>query len=213
MMIIGIWSSYICVGFWHAYTELILLIDVKTSSGKTAFNIVKRCKTKDHPDGNAAAVWEKLKNKYEPISAPALVKSEKQFRELSLKNGQDPEIWIMELEDLCVRLVTMHSSLSENQFMIHILNNLTSDYELQLAMMESRVRDIERPLTAEEIRGELSLRFEILSISKAEGEVLEEDALFGGQFKGKCRNCGQLGHKLFQCKNPQFQVEEEGSTK
>jgi hypothetical protein len=28
----------------------------------------------------------------------------------------------------------MHSSISENQFMIHILNYLTSDYKLQLAM-------------------------------------------------------------------------------
>jgi Zinc knuckle len=27
-----------------------------------------------------------------------------------------------------------------------------------------------------------------------EGEVLEEHALFTGQFKGKCRNCGQIGH-------------------
>jgi gag-polypeptide of LTR copia-type len=119
-----------------AYTELILSIDVKTSSGRTAFNIVKRCKTKDHPDGNAATAWEKLKNKYEPVSAPTLVKLEKQFRELSLKKGQDPEIWIMEFENLRVRLETMQSSISENQFMIHILNNLTSDYELQLAMME-----------------------------------------------------------------------------
>jgi hypothetical protein len=57
------------------------LIDVKTISGKTAFNIVKSCKTKGHPDGNAAAAWEKLKNKYEPVSAPTLLKLEKQFRE------------------------------------------------------------------------------------------------------------------------------------
>jgi hypothetical protein len=75
------------------------------------------------------------------------VKLEKQFRELSLKKGQDPEIWIMELEDLQVRLETMDSSISENQFMIHTLNNLTSDYDLQLAMMERRVGDIEKPLT------------------------------------------------------------------
>jgi DNA-binding cell septation regulator SpoVG len=123
------------------------------------------------------------------------VKLDEKFRELSLKT------WIMELEDLQVRLETMHSIISENQFMIHILNIVTSDYELQLAMMERRVRDIEKPLTVEEIRGELSLRFESLNISKAEGEVLEEHALFGGQFKGKRQNCGQLGHKSFQCKN------------
>jgi gag-polypeptide of LTR copia-type len=95
-----------------AFTELILSIDVKTSSGKTAFNLAKGCKTKDHPDGNADTAWERLKNKYELVSAPILVKLEKQFRDLSLKKGQDPETWITELGDLRVRLETMESSIS-----------------------------------------------------------------------------------------------------
>jgi Zinc knuckle len=88
--------------------------------------------------------------------------------------------------------------------MIHILNNFTLDYELQLAMMERRVGGIEKPLTVEEIRGELSLRYERLNMKSSnnpEGEVLEQNAFCSGQFKGKCRNCGQIGHKLFQCKN------------
>jgi hypothetical protein len=40
-----------------AFTELILSIDVKTSSRKIAFNIVKGCKGKDYPDSNAASPW------------------------------------------------------------------------------------------------------------------------------------------------------------
>jgi hypothetical protein len=40
-----------------AYTELILLIDVKASSGKVAFNIIRGYKTKDFPDGNGAIAW------------------------------------------------------------------------------------------------------------------------------------------------------------
>jgi hypothetical protein len=47
-----------------AYTELILLIAVKASSGKIAFNIIRGCKTKDYPDGNGAIDWERLKNKW-----------------------------------------------------------------------------------------------------------------------------------------------------
>ncbi len=43
------------------YTELLLCIDDQTSDGKIAFNIVKGCKSKDHPDGNAAIAWDKLK--------------------------------------------------------------------------------------------------------------------------------------------------------
>ena len=69
-------------------------------------------------------------------------------RVLSLKKGQDPEVWIAELEDLRVRLEDMGSSISENQFMIHVLNNLTSDYDLQLALMEKRVGDAEKPLNS-----------------------------------------------------------------
>jgi hypothetical protein len=75
-----------------ANTELILSIDVKTSSGKVVFNLIKGCKSKDYPDGNAAIAWERFKKKYEPIYAPSLVKLENQFRELSLKKGQDSEI-------------------------------------------------------------------------------------------------------------------------
>jgi hypothetical protein len=67
------------------YTELLLSIDVKTGFGKVAFNIVRGCKSKEYPDGNATAAWEKLRNKYEPTSAPSMVKLDKQFRTLRLK--------------------------------------------------------------------------------------------------------------------------------
>jgi hypothetical protein len=68
-----------------------------------------------------------------------MVKLEKQFRELSLKKVQDPEVWITELEDLCVKIENMGSWINENQFLIHILNNLTSNYDLQLTLIESRI--------------------------------------------------------------------------
>jgi hypothetical protein len=35
-----------------SYTELILLIDIKTSSNKVDLNIIKGCKTMDYPDCN-----------------------------------------------------------------------------------------------------------------------------------------------------------------
>jgi hypothetical protein len=80
-------------------------------------------------------------NKYEPVYVPSMVKLEEQFRELSLKKGQDPEVWITALEDLCIKLENMSSCITENQFMIHILNNITSDYDLILKLMERRVGD------------------------------------------------------------------------
>jgi hypothetical protein len=69
-------------------------------------------------------------------------------------------------------------------------------------MMERRVGDVERPLPVDEIRGKSSLRFERLnskSINNSEGAILGEQILFSGQFKGKRRNCGLIGHKSFHC--------------
>jgi hypothetical protein len=70
--------------------------------------------------------------------------------------------------------------------MIHILNDLTSDYELQLALMERRVGNDEKPLTIEEIRGELSLRYERINMkssTKKEGVGFEENAILVDSLK------------------------------
>jgi hypothetical protein len=50
-----------------AFPELILSIDVSNSNGKSAFGIVKSCKSKVFEDGNAALAWERLKKKYDPF--------------------------------------------------------------------------------------------------------------------------------------------------
>jgi RNase P subunit RPR2 len=54
----------------------------------------------------------------------------------------------------------------------------------------------------DEIREELSLRYERLSLVAEETneiELMEDKALFTTQFKGDCRNCGKMGHKAIDC--------------
>jgi hypothetical protein len=168
-----------------AYTELILSIDDKISSRKVAFKFVKGCKNKDYVDGNASMAWERLKNKFEPSSAPSLVKIEIKFRHCSLNKGQDPEICITELEDYRMKVEELESSISDNQFILHILNNMTDVYVLQLAMMEKRVTDKSNLLTIDEIWDDLSLRFERLNEKQKEeneNDNNQEKAFFGGQF-------------------------------
>jgi hypothetical protein len=120
-----------------------------------------------------------------------------------LKKGQDPEIWITELEDYRMKLDELGSIISENQFILHIHNNMTVNYDLQLEMMEKRINDKINPLTVDEIRADLNLRFERLNEKKddTDNEDNQDVAFFCGQFKGKCRNCGMMGHKSINCKN------------
>jgi hypothetical protein len=103
-----------------------------------------------------------------------------------------------------MRLEELGSSISDNQFILHILNNMTEDYDLQLAMMEKRVTDKSNPLIIDKIRDDLNLRFERLNEKQneeSENDNNQELAFFGGQFKGKCRNCGAIGHKAKDCKS------------
>jgi hypothetical protein len=90
-----------------SFMELILSIHVSSSNVKIAFGIVKSCKTKEFEGGNTLLAWEKLKRKYDPISAPSLVKTGGMFRESRLGKNEDSEIWISNLEDLHIKLETM----------------------------------------------------------------------------------------------------------
>jgi hypothetical protein len=184
-----------------AYTELVLSMDVKKASGKVAFNIVKGCKSKEYEDGNAAIAWERLRNKYQPTSAASLVKLECSFRQSVLKKKDDPDAWITQLEEMRMQLEEMGSVMSDDQFMVHVLNNLTADYELQVALLERRIGSTSNPLTVDELRVELNLKFERLNIKKDDGldEEDAEQALVFGQFKGKCHNCRKIGHKAANC--------------
>jgi hypothetical protein len=83
-----------------------------------------------------------------------------------------------------MKLDELGSSISENQFILHILNNMTANYDLQLAMMEKRINDKINPLTVDEIRADLNLIFERLNEKKDDNDNEDDQdvAFFGGQF-------------------------------
>jgi hypothetical protein len=72
-----------------------------------------------------------------------------------------------------MRLEELGSIISDNQFILHILNNMTDDYDLQLTMMEKRVTHKSNPLTIDEIRDNLNLRFKRLN--EKQNEQSEND--------------------------------------
>ena len=101
----------------------------------------------DHPNGNATKVWKFLCDKYIDNSAPSLIKIKRKFAKSRLKkNTKDPEELIMELEELCYRLEYMWSIMSDEDIIIHILNNLPSEYELQVEQMKGKITQDDNPL-------------------------------------------------------------------
>jgi gag-polypeptide of LTR copia-type len=129
------------------------------------------------------------------------------FRESRLGKNKDLEVWINNLEDLRIKLETMGSAMTDDQFIVQVLNSLTSDYELQMLLLEKQIGNKENPLSIEDLKEELNQQFERLSTSQNDN-LGEESALFTSQFKGKCRNCGKFGHKAALCKSKQVKDEK-----
>ena len=189
-----------------AYTDLILSIDGTSANGRVAFNLVRLSKTRDHEEGDARLAWSRLQNKYATKSAPSLMALKKEFTNSRLATRkEDPDVWIGNLEDLRIRIEQQGSKMEDVDLMIHILNNMPKEYEISQAKLEDRLNDDIDPLTIEEIRTELNLRFQRMNIKKVvdEDEEEEETALFAGSFKGTCHGCGKQGHKRPDCpENP-----------
>jgi hypothetical protein len=50
--------------------------------------------------------------------------------------------------------------MKDDQFMIQLLNSLTSEYELQTLLLEKSIGNKDNPLSVEELKEELKLRFQ-----------------------------------------------------
>ena len=186
----------------QGYSDLILSMDTKENAGKIAFNLVRSSKNEDYEDGNIAVAFKSLKRKYSPKTAPTLAKYHKLFYSSKLKKKADPDVFITHLEDLRLNMAEMKSKMSDDQFLLHLLNNLTEEYDPEVKDLEKRIGSTTNPLDIEEVREDLNLRYERTGKHEDTSESEEEEhALYaGGQFKGRCNKCGKYGHKAVACR-------------
>ena len=203
----------------EAFEDVILSINHTTKQGKVAFSLVKNCKTSDYPEGNCKLAWDRLVAKYAPKTAPSLLKLKKQFANNRLGDAEmHPDEWITELESLRNDMdkISLSAKMTDQDFMIHVLNNLPVEYDVVLDGMESRLMlpdgDANK-LTIEDVRDKLNNRFE--RMDERESQTKEEVAFanFTKQFKGICRNCGKYGHKAFECPDKKPEGKGQGGNK
>ena len=186
------------------YMDFILAVDTTKAGGRTVFNIIKGTKSPEYPDGNVYEAAEKLKDKFEPKTAPTMTRLSGIYQNSRLKKGKDPEAYITYLEDLRLRLDDMGWPITDDQFMVKILNSLTSEYTNQMEYLERELdKTGDEKLTIKKIRSELSLRYERITknAQKSDNGYKGETALFAGGFKGRCHNCGKYGHKSVDCRD------------
>jgi gag-polypeptide of LTR copia-type len=121
------------------YSDLVLSMDSSTAYGRVAFNIVRATRTQEYPDGNAHMAWVNLKKKYTPTTTYALSTLHKKYNMAVLKKGYDPDVFMTYLHDIRIQMADMGHTITDDQFMLHILSNLNGDYEMVQYMLDRRI--------------------------------------------------------------------------
>ena len=104
----------------EAYDDLIMLMD-----NKIAFNKVSQAKMSTLSEGCAYTAWTNLINKYKPRTVQSRAEKKLKFAQSKLEDWtKDPDEWLDSLEELKSDLELMNSGISDEDFKIHVLNNL-----------------------------------------------------------------------------------------
>ena len=184
----------------NAYNDLLLAMNESIS-----FGLVDESTSAVSPEGDAGKAWKKLMNRYESQTSASKVKIMGQLHASRLtKKTKDPEAWISELEMLRSRLKEMGTDIDDEFLILHILNNLPSEYDNVVENLEERVDSVINPLGIEDVRQKLSEKFEKMKIRKKikeDSEDEDDQALFTTKFKGRCNKCGKFGHKAKDCRS------------
>jgi len=155
-----------------AFEELVLSIDTSQPKGRVTFQSICSCRSMEYKNGNTADAWKSLSNKYAPKIAPMKLELKLKFQHMKLRDAsEDPNVWISQLEDLRARLKDMNAPILDDDFYVHILNNLPAEYEVQVSKLEERFGSTTNPLTIQDLQNKLNLKYARLkrmSVERAE---------------------------------------------
>ena len=137
----------------QAYSDLILHIDDRTATGRSAFNVVTSTKVQGtYPHGNARIAWKNLVKKYTRSTSFALSTLRKKFNSAKLKKVFDPDIYMVYLQDIRQKMTDMGHTYTDHQYMLQVLSGLTDEYETVVYFLNHRLSDVKNPLTIEHLR-------------------------------------------------------------
>ncbi len=185
----------------RAYSDLILCCT------GIPFSLVENAKTKNHPYGDAALAWKRLKEKFEEETAASKFELKKQFVMCKPLTGQDPDAWMMDLEHLRNRLSAMGTRMKDDDIIAHIIANLPEEYNELVTSLETNLESLSVKRLKERIRS-FYMRRIYSKVEKKNDFIVflvhketEKGTRHRYQFKGRCNKCGTYGHKAKYCNN------------
>ena len=103
---------------------------------------------------------------------------------------------------------SLRSEIDDTDLIIHILNNLTPEYDNVVENIENRLGEDYNKIELDEVRQTLRTKYQRSNAMRnkfetEDGEELTEDvaflAKFKKRFKGRWYVCGNIGHKGYEC--------------
>ena len=109
----------------RAYADLVQCC----ASDKVSFQKMLTSRTKDLKRGDSKLAWDYMIEMYAGIHTTDKMKLEKQFNELKMVPGTNPDIWITDLERLRQRLLECGKTIEDDEFVLNILYKISPEYE------------------------------------------------------------------------------------
>ena len=93
-----------------------------------------------------------------------MVFPKKKFKKCPVKKNQDPYEWITELEIIRTWLRLLRREIDDTNLIIHILNNLTPEYDNVVENIENRLCEDYNKIKLEEVRQRLRTKHQRLNV-------------------------------------------------
>ena len=177
-----------------AYSDLML-----SCQDDVTFGMVDESISTDFPDGDARLAWKNLYAKFEPTTGAEKVRLKTEFQLMRMEEAtDDPDPWITKLEITRRRLITLGHKMDDDDILIHILNNLPTEYETVIEISEEDLTL--GKLTLQVLKQRTRARYARLS-KKSDVEASNNSValMMKTGFKGACNVCGKIGHKGTDC--------------
>ena len=164
-----------------------------------AFGLVNQAKTDKHHDGDAYMAWTNLTNRYAPNATSDLIQISTNFNKCGMKNNRsDPDEWFIQLDLLRHRMTAIDPAFTkkDEELIAHVIANLPNEYSEVITVVKGMDK-----ITLTEVKAKIRAFYKRKFKAEKSTTKEKELALFAGQFKGNCRNCGKQGHKAAECRS------------
>eukprot|EP00731_Ephydatia_muelleri_P033160 Em0025g116a len=156
---------------------------------QSLLHLVTDCKT-------PREIWKALKDRFERNGLTSKMLLMREFLTFRLNQGHSVNDHLKRFKEICDKLSAIEQGVTEEQKVMILLLSLPKSWDgLQTALMargdDLTLSFVQQALLSEELKRQ----------HLGEGDC-DDDLAFHGTFRGECFNCGEKGHKSFECRKP-----------